>query len=204
MSSNHKGWPTPTINGYKHICNVDTQDRCDACLELWPCPESRAEAERINFIRPSKELAVHWQFFGCPSSTDGHIYASSQALCCSACGESRKIIDEVKKVKQAKKKNSNSYKLSANIRRYLKLIERDGPNCFYCKVLMITEPQTPEEQYARITIDHVLPLSQSGANNKYNMVLACRFCNQLKSDREIIELLADPVFQLRFRKVNNK
>lgn len=58
-------------------------------------------------------------------------------------------------------------------RKILKVIERDGPGCFYCgKVL------APEE----ITLDHWIPQSIWPCNRSRNLRLACGPCNAAKGD----------------------
>lgn len=52
------------------------------------------------------------------------------------------------------------------------LMIRDNHQCQYCG---ITEKN--------MTIDHVIPVSQGGATNWENCVLACHTCNRTKADR---------------------
>jgi 5-methylcytosine-specific restriction endonuclease McrA len=51
------------------------------------------------------------------------------------------------------------------------IFERDGYKCQYCGRL------------ADLTIDHILPLSRGGSNNRDNLTTACRSCNSAKGDR---------------------
>lgn len=59
--------------------------------------------------------------------------------------------------------------------------------CFYCGVITNKRsckdslPFKPNDQ----TIDHVIPLSKGGKDNKVNRVIACWSCNHTKRDSEI-------------------
>ena len=46
--------------------------------------------------------------------------------------------------------------------------------CRYCSVLLTRHGPT------KATRDHVVPKSKGGSNAKYNVVWACRSCNQAK------------------------
>lgn len=48
---------------------------------------------------------------------------------------------------------------------------RDGHKCGYCGAASSRN---------RMTIDHVVPRSQGGAHSWFNLITACRSCNQLK------------------------
>lgn len=53
---------------------------------------------------------------------------------------------------------------------------RQSNECFYCRREM-----TPDAGFDHTaTIDHRVPRGLGGTNAKTNVVLACRFCNQLK------------------------
>lgn len=51
---------------------------------------------------------------------------------------------------------------------------RDNLTCLYCG-----------EKSADLTLDHVTPISQGGANSYNNLVTCCRSCNSKKQDREL-------------------
>lgn len=55
------------------------------------------------------------------------------------------------------------------------LLERDGVNCFLCG-----EPLEDD-----ITLEHLVPLTQGGKNNLYNMVLMHDECNQFVNNMSI-------------------
>lgn len=52
---------------------------------------------------------------------------------------------------------------------------RDGMACTYCASTL--------EDGAKLTLDHVTPHSQGGANTAGNLVCACHKCNSSRSDR---------------------
>jgi 5-methylcytosine-specific restriction endonuclease McrA len=53
--------------------------------------------------------------------------------------------------------------------------------CFYCGKQL-----TPRKK----TRDHIIPKSRNGSNKKYNIVDACRPCNQLKGSLDLQEFRA--------------
>ena len=55
---------------------------------------------------------------------------------------------------------------------YLFLAERDG---LYCQVCRATE---------RLQIDHVIPVTKGGTNDKTNLQLLCKTCNVKKGNKE--------------------
>jgi 5-methylcytosine-specific restriction endonuclease McrA len=63
-------------------------------------------------------------------------------------------------------------KRRAQIRRSLAI--RDGRACFYCAV--------PFVDLADATIDHLIPQSVLPGWRQFNLVLACRPCNNAKGD----------------------
>lgn len=54
---------------------------------------------------------------------------------------------------------------------------RDGARCAYCGHI------------GDLTLDHVIPRSQGGANDARNLVMACKSCNSSKGDRTPAEWL---------------
>lgn len=54
------------------------------------------------------------------------------------------------------------------------LAVRDGKRCFYCT--------TSFADLAEATIDHLIPKSVLPGWQQFNLVLACRPCNQAKAD----------------------
>jgi 5-methylcytosine-specific restriction endonuclease McrA len=49
--------------------------------------------------------------------------------------------------------------------------------CFYCKKKL-------NNVY---DVDHIIPISRGGANDKYNLVLSCSFCNGSKGSKLLVE-----------------
>jgi len=60
----------------------------------------------------------------------------------------------------------------AQLRR--SLAARDGKRCFYCRAGFA--------DLAEATIDHLIPKSVLPGWRQFNLVLACRPCNQAKAD----------------------
>ncbi len=68
--------------------------------------------------------------------------------------------------------------------------------CYTCelcdKAPLIPMPRIPgvKNFHDTLTIDHIVPLSKGGTNNKHNLVVACYECNQKKGNNasEITQL----------------
>ena len=58
-----------------------------------------------------------------------------------------------------------------------KLLERDGDKCHYC------EREFEDTQCRRMTVDHIVPISQGGTDDLDNLVLACNQYNGKKKER---------------------
>lgn len=57
---------------------------------------------------------------------------------------------------------------------------RDKWKCRYCGVLVIESgPNIPH----KATVDHILPVSKGGKNNRENLVTACCKCNSHKGNQ---------------------
>ncbi|MFP4219604.1 MAG: HNH endonuclease [Phormidium sp.] len=67
------------------------------------------------------------------------------------------------------------------VRRYV--YERDNFTCVACG---------KTHQQARLTIDHIIPVSKGGSNDLSNLQTLCFTCNRLKSNH------ADPRFRRRY------
>jgi 5-methylcytosine-specific restriction endonuclease McrA len=62
--------------------------------------------------------------------------------------------------------------------RYQRLRRRmlaEHPYCSYCG--------SPGTDGNRLTLDHVVPLSQGGSNDRENLTVACDRCNKSKKDQ---------------------
>ena len=65
--------------------------------------------------------------------------------------------------------------LSANRRRMLRLIERDGGHCVWCRTQL-------SHDSPHATLDHVRCRSEGGSDALANLVLACAECNSSRGD----------------------
>ncbi|MFJ8934186.1 HNH endonuclease [Streptomyces sp. NPDC102365] len=67
-------------------------------------------------------------------------------------------------------------------RKRVRLAERDGARCFYCR--------TPfADPAAQGTFDHYMPWALWPTNCAFNLVLACDPCNTVKADHLPVGLL---------------
>lgn len=71
--------------------------------------------------------------------------------------------------------------------RHRLVIARDGYQCAYCPAMHDERGKVVE----RLTLDHVIPQSQGGADAPWNLVACCAPCNQLRRDTEIVEWLEE-------------
>lgn len=71
-----------------------------------------------------------------------------------------------------------SYGMSTERKRKfrVRLARRDGARCNWCRVWV------GEDRVQELTLDHVVPRALGGPNSFWNMVLACRECNEARGD----------------------
>lgn len=69
---------------------------------------------------------------------------------------------------RTQKRNSN-LSGAAKYRKRALLLERDGPQCHWCRTEFTNE--------IRPTFDHLIPFRQGGGDTLANLVLACYPCN---------------------------
>jgi 5-methylcytosine-specific restriction endonuclease McrA len=65
------------------------------------------------------------------------------------------------------------------------MFKRQKGRCKYCGV-----PMSWDTTRTGATIDHVVPISKGGKNQRGNLVLACRGCNNAKADASAEEFKA--------------
>jgi 5-methylcytosine-specific restriction endonuclease McrA len=93
------------------------------------------------------------------------------------------------------------------------LIERDGLTCHYCGIDLVPPDarydQAPyycidewrtslsrytqykvSPQYGRLSVDHIIPMSQGGADTMDNLVICCHKCNSGKCNMSYDEYMA--------------
>lgn len=75
--------------------------------------------------------------------------------------------------RKAKSQGMNWIRPAKRLSIYL----RDGLACCYCGVTI--------EDGARLTLDHVTPLSRRGTNKETNLVTACLSCNSSRGNRKV-------------------
>lgn len=69
------------------------------------------------------------------------------------------------------------HKMRRKARRHAPaLLERDGPNCHWCKQLTVDRPGEPPVGDTR-TVDHLKELRFGGTSDISNLVIACADCN---------------------------
>lgn len=64
------------------------------------------------------------------------------------------------------------------LRTYNKKLSAQHNRCFYCGELLA---------YAKIEIDHIIPISLKGSGQNSNLCLSCYPCNRAKSNKSLDE-----------------
>jgi 5-methylcytosine-specific restriction endonuclease McrA len=72
-----------------------------------------------------------------------------------------------------------------------RLAKDAGGVCYYCGVEVVVGKFGG---WRLATIDHKTPLSRGGSWKRYNLVCACRKCNNLKADMTAEEFMALPAY----------
>ena len=129
--------------------------------ELLVAPwEGEARVELRSLRRPVRRLVLGWV------DEDGDrrvVVAGRRKLVLAPCGRNDGL-DEAEVAA-----------LSPNRRRMVRLAERDGGHCVWCRTPLSHESP-------RATIDHVRCRSDGGADALANLVLACADCNNRRAD----------------------
>lgn len=82
----------------------------------------------------------------------------------------------------------------AKILHILKIILRDGRNCWLCGYIVSSplnqNPDNAKLKFHVVTIDHVVPVALGGSKKGlHNMKIAHFCCNNLRSNREVTDEL---------------
>jgi len=72
------------------------------------------------------------------------------------------------------------------------IIAETGNVCHYCRKQTRLNFIGPVCDHDHATLDHVVPKSKGGTNERSNLVLACNACNNAKGDRSYEDFLARP------------
>lgn len=64
-----------------------------------------------------------------------------------------------------------------------------GGVCHWCGIQTVKNPSgTGIQVYNTFTVDHVIPVSQGGTNDRENLVAACYACNQKRNEVDVLNL----------------
>lgn len=72
------------------------------------------------------------------------------------------------------------------------LFHKEGGRCRYCSRAVRKNYYSETYEFDDATIDHIVPKSKGGTNDRDNLALSCRACNHAKGDRDLNEFMADP------------
>ncbi len=81
--------------------------------------------------------------------------------------------------KKRRKKRSNN-RTSVRMARFVKFALKRFPYCQWCGIAV---SKGPVPRKVKATADHLTPVCRGGGDDWDNLVLACRACNEEKSDQ---------------------
>lgn len=123
-----------------------------------------------------------------PCTTCGEIFYATPSrpnarFCSSACAGRAKRLHEPGESRRQGHRKRRAAKLAVPSERYAtsEIAERDGWRCQICKRLVLAALKYPHPRSA--SIDHIIPLSQGGADVRANVQLAHLRCNVTKGAR---------------------
>jgi len=74
----------------------------------------------------------------------------------------------------------------------LKIYERDGWRCVWCRCLVASGPAIREGRPGRLaTLDHLVARSEGGGNQPSNLVTACLECNSERGGKHLEDWLEE-------------
>lgn len=184
---------------YKNKSKVDGyQNRCIDCIKDYKDKirkgiEPAPKIKRTSFFIPDIYLVGYGRtqiFQNCCLSCNDPFFCLKQErdaidLFCESCDNKKIIVPErcisnvnyigtvigwLAKTESPEKKRTQ--------RNYKKVYERDRYTCQYCGYNLKDSPV-----FMPLHIDHIKPWSAQGGNSMNNMVVACRDCNLLASDK---------------------
>ena len=79
--------------------------------------------------------------------------------------------------------------MNKNQIRRIKIMEDQDYRCIYC---------TQKVKLERCNIDHLIPLGKGGADVRTNWVVACEYCNRIKSNLRLDQLESKWKWMLKF------
>lgn len=96
------------------------------------------------------------------------------------------------KLKAPHKQHYKTYHFNRDV-----IIKRDNSTCQYCGDVL---------SKGDITIDHIVPKFKGGKSNFYNCVVACKYCNNLKSHMSLedcgLKLIKQPGYPGNLMKIS--
>lgn len=96
----------------------------------------------------------------------------------------RFLANPPKRISEAmvRQRRSKAMRRSTKLRSMLKDLRKEqGNRCAYCKQMMISKASSSRERPYVATVDHIVPLSAGGTNDRTNLAAACERCNAEKS-----------------------
>jgi 5-methylcytosine-specific restriction endonuclease McrA len=91
-----------------------------------------------------------------------------------------------------KSKTSRLDQIPTEVRRHV--MSRDERTCVYCGFVDGTQALAGDYVGAKITFDHVIPVTKGGDDSSQNLVACCSVCNRYKGNRTIAECGLEPKF----------
>lgn len=91
--------------------------------------------------------------------------------------DSRRRLNPQRRLRQSRTESVSRF--------YARMLSAKQAACFYCE-----QPLQPHERVG----DHFVPLAKGGEHAEHNLVVACRACNQEKSDQLPADFIASRYF----------
>lgn len=98
---------------------------------------------------------------------------------------SRKQIEKHLNDKGKKRPKRKIPKTKASTKERIKKVLHEAEKCFYCELEFNTGVNSNNAGIK--TRDHIIPLNKNGKHKEYNMVAACRWCNEEKGNLLLVE-----------------
>jgi len=110
---------------------------------------------------------------------EGTLYRIILPLQIPSCIERRAALSVASAPKVAREREADYYNVREN---RIKIYERDGYICHYCKkqLTLLTA-----------TLDHITAVTQGGDNSEANLITACLPCNSRKNNKRVGDFLAE-------------
>jgi 5-methylcytosine-specific restriction endonuclease McrA len=168
--------------GKEYVPTVGYQKYCKECgpIEKHEREAKEATARRVTYYKTHPEQEKKRQARSCKTHSEKRAEAQARY------GRSHPMVSRLKDAKRRSLKYANTpiSEMLTSTEWLAILAEYDG-HCAYC------------DKEAKLTLDHVIPLSKGGTHSKENVVPACAHCNSSKGNKTLEEWNAKRLTQTK-------